>query len=106
MRKTLCILIVSAFAFAANIQTIYSATDVSIHRFVYNVCDLWQHKDLGTTRQNLVAEIPSHGVPMVRLNKMKLSKNAHSIEKKSVLSRFDVSLQNAVFNITIDDFCT
>ena len=52
-------------------QTIYFATDVSIRRFEYKVRDLWQHKDLGTTKQNLVAEIPPHGVLMVRLSKVK-----------------------------------
>ena len=52
-------------------QTIYFATDVSIRRFEYKVRDLWQHKDLGTTKSNLVAEIPPHGVLMVRLSKVK-----------------------------------
>lgn len=49
--------------------TMYFVRDVSIHRHVYNVYDLWQHKNIGTTEDNLKTVIPSHGVLMVRLSK-------------------------------------
>ena len=36
----------------------------------YSVRDLWTKKDLGTTKQVLDAEVPSHDVLLLRLNKM------------------------------------
>jgi alpha-galactosidase len=36
----------------------------------YGVRDLWAHKDLGTTKDALKAEVPGHDVLMLRLNKM------------------------------------
>jgi alpha-galactosidase len=35
-----------------------------------HVRDLWTKKDLGTTKQVLDAEVPSHDVLMLRLDKM------------------------------------
>ncbi|MDQ1770660.1 glycoside hydrolase family 27 protein [Labilibaculum sp. A4] len=51
-------------------QTMYFAADVSIHRNVYNVKDLWEHKIIGKTDENLVKEIPPHGSLLVRLSKL------------------------------------
>jgi alpha-galactosidase len=36
----------------------------------YSIRDLWTKKDLGTTKQVLGAEVPSHDVLMLRLDKM------------------------------------
>jgi len=33
----------------------------------YDMRDLWQHKDIGNTGKNLTADIPAHGVLMLRL---------------------------------------
>lgn len=33
----------------------------------YSIRDLWQHKDLGTTKKNFVAVIPSHDVVLLKL---------------------------------------
>lgn len=52
-------------------QTIYFANDVNIHKKEYIVRDLWQHKDLGTTKEHTVYDIPGHGVLMVRLSPKK-----------------------------------
>ena len=49
--------------------TMYFVKDVSVHKHVYNVYDLWQHKKVGKTNEQLKAEIPAHGVLMVRLSK-------------------------------------
>lgn len=49
--------------------TMYFVRDVSIHRNVYNVYDLWDHKTIGDTEDQLKREIPAHGVLMVRLSK-------------------------------------
>lgn len=49
--------------------TMYFVTDVSIHKNKYKVYDLWQHKVLGSTEDQLNMTIPSHGVLMVRLYK-------------------------------------
>jgi len=51
-------------------QTIYFAKDVSIHRNVYEIKDLWEHKVIGNTDKNLVKEIPPHGTLLVRLSKL------------------------------------
>ncbi|MBN2596820.1 glycoside hydrolase family 27 protein [Labilibaculum sp.] len=51
-------------------QTMYFAKDVSIHRNVYKVKDLWEHKIIGKTDENLVKEIPPHGSLLVRLSKL------------------------------------
>lgn len=50
-------------------QTIYFANEVNIHANEYVIRDLWKHKDIGTTAQNIKATIPAHGVLMVRLSK-------------------------------------
>jgi alpha-galactosidase len=50
-------------------QTIYYATDVSIHKNEYVIRDLWQHKNIGTTASKTKATIAPHGVLMVRLTK-------------------------------------
>ena len=52
-------------------QTIYFADEVNIHRKEYKIRDLWQHKDIGTTKRNTRHEIPAHGVLMVRLTPIK-----------------------------------
>ena len=50
-------------------ETMYFASDVNLKKWDYTVRDLWQHKDIGTTKDRLKAEIPAHGVLMVRLRK-------------------------------------
>lgn len=50
-----------------NDQTMYFARDINFKKYEYVVRDLWQHKDVGTTKSNLVASIPAHGSLMVRL---------------------------------------
>ena len=52
-------------------NTIYFAEDINMRKNEYKVRDLWQHKDLGTTKTNLKKEIPGHGVLMVRLTPIK-----------------------------------
>ncbi|MCH5237235.1 MAG: glycoside hydrolase family 27 protein [Muribaculaceae bacterium] len=52
-------------------QTMYFAHDINLRKHIYDVRDLWQHKNLGTTESNLVSEIPPHGVLMVRLSPKK-----------------------------------
>jgi alpha-galactosidase len=49
-------------------QTMYFATDVSLHKNVYNVYDVWEHKIIAKTSEKLVKEVPPHGVVMVRLS--------------------------------------
>ncbi|WP_461631434.1 glycoside hydrolase family 27 protein [Labilibaculum euxinus] len=56
-------------------QTMYFAKDVSIHRNVYKVKDLWEHKIIGKTDENLVKEIPPHGSLLVRLSKLNNKKH-------------------------------
>ncbi|MUP37242.1 glycoside hydrolase family 27 protein [Labilibaculum euxinus] len=51
-------------------QTMYFAADVSIHQNVYKVKDLWEHKIIGKTDENLVKEILPHGSLLVRLSKL------------------------------------
>jgi alpha-galactosidase len=51
-------------------NAIYYARDVSFRKHEYKVRDLWQHKDIGTSKQNLKTVIPTHGVLMVRLTKV------------------------------------
>ena len=50
-------------------QTMYFAQDVNLRKWDYKVRDLWQHKDIGSTKDRLQAVIPAHGVLMVRLSK-------------------------------------
>lgn len=50
-------------------QTMYFAKDINFRKNEYTVRDLWQHKDLCTSKDRLVYEIPKHGVLMVRLSK-------------------------------------
>lgn len=52
-------------------QTMYFATEVSIKKNVYNVFDLWEHKNIGKTSERLVKDIPAHGVLVVRLSVVK-----------------------------------
>lgn len=52
-------------------NTMYFVSDVKIHNQVYSVYDLWEHRIIGKTDVNLNKEIPSHGVLMVRLSKVK-----------------------------------
>ncbi len=51
--------------------TIYFAKDVSIHRNNYDIYDVWKHKVIGQTDDQMKVEIPAHGVLMVRLSKTK-----------------------------------
>ena len=51
-------------------QTMYFATDVNLKKWDYRVRDLWQHKDIATTKDRLKATIPAHGVLMVRLSRI------------------------------------
>ncbi|MFT3738511.1 MAG: glycoside hydrolase family 27 protein [Breznakibacter sp.] len=50
-------------------QTMYFATDVSIHKHEYTIRDLWQHKTIGTTASRTKMSVPSHGILMVRLSR-------------------------------------
>lgn len=50
-------------------QTMYFASEVNFRKYEYTVRDLWAHKELGTSRTNLVSAIPGHGCLMVRLAK-------------------------------------
>jgi alpha-galactosidase len=52
-------------------QTMYFATEVSLHKKVYNVYDVWEHKIIAKTSEKLVKEVPAHGVVMVRLSLVK-----------------------------------
>lgn len=52
-------------------HTMHFATQVNLHKKVYTVFDLWEHKNIGLTRDNLVNEIPAHGVLVVRLSEVK-----------------------------------
>jgi alpha-galactosidase len=52
----------------------YIADDISkktlnTNKTTYSIKDLWTKKNLGSTKKNLIAEIPSHDVLMVRLVK-------------------------------------
>lgn len=40
---------------------------VAFHEKKYDLRDLWQHKNIGSTGKNLTADIPAHGVLMLRL---------------------------------------
>ena len=53
----------------------YCAPDVSFRKWEYTVRDLWQHKDIGKTTDRLKAEIPAHGVLMVRLRRNRTLNN-------------------------------
>ena len=52
-------------------QTMYFATEVNVHKKVYTVYDLWEHKVIGKTSEKLIKEVPPHGVVMVRLSVVK-----------------------------------
>ena len=52
-------------------QTMYFATEVNVHKKVYAVYDLWEHKVIGKTSEKLIKEVPPHGVVMVRLSVVK-----------------------------------
>jgi alpha-galactosidase len=52
-------------------QTMYFATEVDVHKKVYNVYDVWEHKNIGKTSEKLTKEVPAHGVVMVRLSEVK-----------------------------------
>ncbi len=52
-------------------QTMYFATEVNVYKKVYNVYDVWEHKNIGKTNERLVKEVPAHGVVMVRLSVVK-----------------------------------
>jgi hypothetical protein len=46
----------------------YFATDININKKEYTIRDLWNHKDIGTTKTSTNYSIPAHGVLMVRLS--------------------------------------
>ncbi|MCQ2134618.1 MAG: glycoside hydrolase family 27 protein [Bacteroidales bacterium] len=50
-------------------QTMYFATEINFRTNEYNIRDLWAHKDLGTSKGRLVADINPHGCLMVRLSR-------------------------------------
>lgn len=52
-------------------QTMYFATGVNLNKKVYNVYDVWEHKNIGKTSERLVKEVPVHGIVMVRLSEVK-----------------------------------
>jgi alpha-galactosidase len=49
-------------------QTMYFVQDVNLYKKLYKVYDCWAHQVIGKTDQRLKAEIPAHGVLMVRLS--------------------------------------
>jgi alpha-galactosidase len=52
-----------------NISDDFSKKTLNTKDGTYSIKDLWTKKNLGTTKKNLTAEIPSHDVLMVRLIK-------------------------------------
>ncbi|NLK48498.1 MAG: glycoside hydrolase family 27 protein [Bacteroidales bacterium] len=50
-------------------QTMYFARDINIHKYEYDIRDLWKHKQIGTTGRNTKTTIPPHGCLMVKLSK-------------------------------------
>lgn len=50
-----------------NIADDISKNTLNTNDVAYSIKDLWTKKNLGTTKKNLTAEIPSHDVLMVRL---------------------------------------
>jgi len=52
-----------------NISDDFSKKTLNTKDGNYSIKDLWTKKNLGTTKKNLTAEIPSHDVLMVRLIK-------------------------------------
>jgi alpha-galactosidase len=49
-------------------QTMYFVQDVKLYKKLYKVYDCWAHQVIGKTDQRLKAEIPAHGILMVRLS--------------------------------------
>ena len=49
-------------------QTMYFATEIDLRNKTYTVRDLWEHKDIATTAERYKAEVPAHGVKLVRLS--------------------------------------
>ena len=52
-------------------ETMYFAKEIDVHKKVYNIYDLWEHRIIGKTSEKLVIENPAHGVVMVRLTQQK-----------------------------------
>ena len=52
-------------------QVMYFLREVNTRKNIYNVYDLWQHKNIGKTDEITKTEIPAHGVLMVKLSKVK-----------------------------------
>jgi alpha-galactosidase len=52
-------------------EIMYFATQIDVLKKVYNLYDLWEHRNIGKTSEKLVKEIPAHGVVMVRLSQQK-----------------------------------
>ena len=50
------------------IITEQSMEDIDIKNKTYNVRDLWEHRVVGTTKERYKAEVPGHGVKLVRLS--------------------------------------
>ena len=52
-------------------QIMYFVTDADLKHHVYDVYDLWEHKNIGKTDEILKQVVSPHGVLMVRLSKSK-----------------------------------
>jgi alpha-galactosidase len=52
-------------------NTMYFLRAVNMRTTEYTVRDLWKHKEIGTTRERLLTDVPPHGVVMVRLTPKK-----------------------------------
>ncbi|SFF03057.1 glycoside hydrolase family 27 protein [Thermophagus xiamenensis] len=50
-------------------HTMYFVKDVNLHKYQYKIWDCWKHEYIGTTNEKLSADIPPHGVLLVRLKK-------------------------------------
>jgi alpha-galactosidase len=51
--------------------TMHFAKKINLRKKVYNVYDLWEHKNIGKTSEKLVKDIPAHGVVVVKLSEVK-----------------------------------
>lgn len=81
-------------------QTMYFARDINFKTTEYTVRDLWQHKDLCSSKDRLVASIPEHGCLMVRLSKKKapavaLPKGKKVYVEKEVTDVMDLNDENS-----------
>jgi alpha-galactosidase len=49
----------------------YNKRDASLDKIEYKIRDVWQHKDLNTTKNNFSSVIESHDVTTLVLTKIK-----------------------------------